>query len=422
MTSPSTPSDFDPIARGASWFTGALLLAFPAAALLAKHSMTLIAIVLGVGLMLAVGLRWARGIRPELPRAAWPKGDFAWVLVAAVGYLIWAGLGILVRAPECGRCGESWVPLAGEVVVFLPLAGVGLARLAGVRGDAVIRALAVGLGLAAVVLIVELSFDAPIYRTLSGRGEDPLVALSRFNRGTLALVLVAIPVLGWFWSRGFRSPVMIAAALVVAVAMVGESEAALLTACVAVVVAGLAAVIPRVTAWTMMVCLTIGSLAAPWIAGPLQVWRIDTAQGFPLSIVHRFEIWDHAAHYAQLAPWTGWGFGGYRTLPIEGPNSDSYVIAEHAEAHAHNVALQLWVETGVIGLAIWLLAVGLVVRAALALQPTLRSVALAAIAAGLVPALISFGFWQATYLAILSLTAFLITTMRDEQRSNPVTL
>ena len=408
MTSPSNLPELDPVGRAATWFTGILLLAFPAAAVLAKHSMTLIVTVLGVGLMAAAVARLARGGEPtSLGR------PFSWVLLAAVAFLGWAGLVLLVRAADCGRCGESWLQLTGEVLVFLPLAGLGLARRAGVRSGAMLWALGIGLLVAALVLIVELSFDAPIYRTLSGRGDDPRVDLSRFNRGTLALVLVSIPVLGWFSGKGARASVLAIAIPVLVVTVLGRSEAALLTAIVALVVALLAAVLPRVTAWVLMVGLTLGSLSAPWIAGPLQVWRVETAQAFPLSIVHRFEIWDHAAYYAQLAPWTGWGFGGYRTLPIEGPHSESYVVASHVEAHAHNVALQLWVETGIVGLAIWLVMVGLVVRAACALGPALRPVALAAIAAGLVPAMVSFGFWQATYLAMLAMMAFVMLTARD---------
>lgn len=408
MTSPSNPSELDPVGRAATWLTGILLLAFPAAAVLAKHSMTLIVTVLGVGLIAAAGVRAIRGgDRNGLGRT------FGWVLAAAVAYLGWAGLVLLLRAPDCGRCGESWIQLAGEVLVFLPLAGLGLAKRAGIRAETILWALGIGVLLASLVLFVEMSFDAPIYRTLSGRWDDPRVDLSRFNRGSLALVLVSIPVLGWLWSKGARALVFAAAIPILVVTVLGRSEAALLTAIIALLVALLAAILPRVMAWVLMVGLTLGSVSAPWIAGPLQVWRVETAQAFPLSIVHRFEIWDHAAYYAQLAPWTGWGFGGYRTLPIEGPHSDSYVVASHVEAHAHNVALQLWVETGIVGVALWLVMVGLVVRAACALGPALRPVAFAAIAAGLVPAMVSFGFWQATYLAMLAMMAFVTLTARD---------
>jgi hypothetical protein len=388
-----------------------LLLAFPTAAVLAKHSMTLIVSVLGVGLIAAALVRIRRStVRPAL------GGTFFWVLVAAVAYLVWAGIGLILGGMQCGRCGGSWAQLAGEVLVFLPFAGLGLAKWAGVRAHFVLRALGIGLLIAALVLIVELAFDAPIYRTLSGRGADPRIDLSRFNRGNLALVLVAIPALAWMWSRGLRVWAVSAGAVIFLATLFGRSEAALLTAVVSVAIALLAAVLPRVTGWSVMGCVTVGSLAAPWIAGPLQVWRVETAQAFPLSIVHRFEIWDHAAHYARLAPWAGWGFGGYRTLPIDGPNSEGYVIAEHVEAHAHNVALQLWVETGVVGLGIWLGVIALLVRAACTLGPTLRPVAIAAIAAGLVPAMVSFGFWQATYLAILAMTAFALLTLRDADR------
>ena len=93
---------------------------------------------------------------------------FGWVLAAAVAYLGWAGLVFLLRAPDCGRCGESWIQLAGEVLVFLPLAGLGLAKRAGIRAETILWALGIGVLLASLVLFVDMSFDAPIYRTLSG--------------------------------------------------------------------------------------------------------------------------------------------------------------------------------------------------------------------------------------------------------------
>lgn len=65
------------------------------------------------------------------------------------------------------------------------------------------------------------------------------------------------------------------------------------------------------------------------------------------SIIHRFEVWNHAAEQAMKSPVYGQGIEALRFLKsekfMENQKSDDVL-------HAHNAALQIWVEFGAIGI------------------------------------------------------------------------
>lgn len=406
---PNDPASAFPVAA----MTPVLLLvaAFPIAGIPAKHAMTLIAIALTVAL---AGL--------VLVRRVWPVLDWRLPVVVAV-FLAWTGAVVGVGwsgGDGCARCLDKWLEVLGFAVVLLPLATGALGRAAGVRPGPVLAALGIGVAVGAVMLAVELAFDAPIYRLLSGKGEAADIGLSRYNRGSVAVVLLAIPVVGWLVVRGRA---LFAAALTLALlglTVYGASGAAVLSLVVAVVFGLGAWLSGRAAALVLAAGLLIGGISAPWIGGQFLARQIESGAEMSLPTRHRLEIWDHASHHAMEAPVTGWGLGSYRTLPLETPRSESYLISEKTASHPHNAFLELWVETGAVGVALWLAALGLILRAASRLERIPRATAIAAIAGGLVPAMVSFGMWQSTYLAILAMTAFgvwLLSRVRQDGTS-----
>jgi len=393
------------VARLANGWAAALLTALPVAAVLQKHAITLIVVLLAAGLLAAA-----------VVRRRWPPVD-PWTVLLVASLLAWAGLGLLLRPESCAHCWERWGQTVGAALLFLPLAGGGLARAAGLRCEPLFRALALGVGLGLVLLLVELAFDAPVYRLVSGRGDDPAVALSRFNRGAILLILLAVPVAGWLAVTGRKRLAWGVGAVALLVIGNGESQAAQLTALTAlglVLIAAAAGSRLRTLALGLAGLLAVGALASPVVLGDLHERRGETTVA--ISIEHRLEIWDHAADKALTAPLTGWGFAGYRTLPLDTPNAADYRISEHAEAHPHNAALQLWVETGLVGLLLWLAVIVALAGRLDRLPRPVRPFALAALGAGLLPLLVSLGLWQATTLAMLAVTSFAILALADLAR------
>jgi hypothetical protein len=139
----------------------------------------------------------------------------------------------------------------------------------------------------------------------------------------------------------------------------------------------------------------------------------------PPSAVHRLVIWDFAAARIAEKPITGWGLEASRAMPggralpdaatldrlnIANPAQREALALPHVEVmplHPHNGALQLWLELGGIGALI-----GAALMLALGVAAS-RSAAPAAgagmLASAAVTGMLSFGLWQAWWVASLLL-------------------
>jgi O-antigen ligase len=136
--------------------------------------------------------------------------------------------------------------------------------------------------------------------------------------------------------------------------------------------------------------------------GPLATlaWSNDLPTWFTQHFTHnwglRVEIWHHADELIRARPVLGYGFDATR---IVGQPYDIPI-------HTHNGLLQVWLELGVVGVALFL---GWSALALLALYR--RAADRAALATALATVLtvsvfweVSFGIWQGWWLATLGLT------------------
>lgn len=73
----------------------------------------------------------------------------------------------------------------------------------------------------------------------------------------------------------------------------------------------------------------------------------------------RSQIWQANLDMVRERPLLGWGYGNYRKF--RGPYYQRYPGAD-TTAHAHNTFLQLWVDTGVVGLGAFLFLFGVVLQ------------------------------------------------------------
>lgn len=111
--------------------------------------------------------------------------------------------------------------------------------------------------------------------------------------------------------------------------------------------------------WLMLALVLVVSLG---------VWRFNlmpdlfarTAQGGPSSLQIRLIHWTRALELIQQKPLTGIGMGVYPELVDRGPRGvTGLTLVERA--HSHNMLLQIALDLGVGGLAVWLLMFGLVI-------------------------------------------------------------
>jgi hypothetical protein len=386
--------------RGATWVAGAVLLAFPTVGVLAKHGMSTLAIALCLLLVLAAV--WQRRA-PRLPPVFWAPA-VALLAVLLVNQLL---------MPHCDGCWAAWLQPAAAVPVLLVLATGGLAAAALVMRPAVATALAAGVLVAAVVVAVELTVDAPIYRLLDGRAPDSFVSKSRYNRGLVALVMLAVVAAGALWREGRRVAGGSLLALVAGVTLLGDSLTAQLCALIAVLALGIGALSERLVRLVLIAAVAGQMLAMPWVAPITNDWFRARALQVDPTIGHRLELWDHGAALARERPWFGWGIDAFDRRPIAPERLEQARFMTKPESHPHNAGLQLWIEAGIVGIV---LSIGFllgIARGIGRLPAPLRPWATALLAVTLVPVMLSFGLWQVTYLAMAAVAAFAFTLLRE---------
>lgn len=138
------------------------------------------------------------------------------------------------------------------------------------------------------------------------------------------------------------------------------------------------------------------------------------------SAIHRIKIWKTVDLHIAESPFIGHGFDSSRAF--YGPEStQTYVMmpdipelrwtvsSEPIPLHPHNLVMQVWLETGLVG-AILLTLFFLAVLSHANEAPSRRRLVIAgAFGSAFVIACIAYGAWQSWWLAALSMTASFIT-------------
>jgi O-antigen ligase len=209
---------------------------------------------------------------------------------------------------------------------------------------------------------------------------------------------------------------------VVAVVLVPSAAASLaLTASVAAFV--LAWWWPRLVGGALAAVMILLTAALPY-ALPSDRGVVAIHQEAPwikYSGIHRLMIWRFTADRIAERPWLGWGMDASRELP--GSRADLAQLYPQAgltpdatalPLHPHDAALQWRVELGpfgallcvaIIGWGVWRVA------GARRMGRAERAGALAWATAALVIVMLSYGAWQAWWLATVWLTAALYTAL-----------
>lgn len=167
---------------------------------------------------------------------------------------------------------------------------------------------------------------------------------------------------------------------------------------------------PRVALVGLFGGLMLYAAAAPLISSTvLTLDGIDNLAAAGMSGTYsRIGIWQEAARRIAEHPLIGHGFDATRVL---GANTGLIPGTKWPALplHTHNAFLQVWLELGVVGIAlvIAMLAAGMRALWPLAARPLALAVALATLTGTAVIALISFGVWQHWWLATWMLAAAL---------------
>lgn len=292
---------------------------------------------------------------------------------------------------------EKLTPL--KLALQLPLyAGFVIALLGISTGGArrAVLVLAIGLVVAAVVTAAEGALGGQLYQWIkakAGQATSPDLAARNVARAAYAMAVLFWPAALVLW----RGRVGRGAAVVLAV---GALTGAVLLDADAVLAAALASVgaflmvrfggRPGVLACigAVLAYLALAPLVADFATGPDLAFEV-AADG-KLSWAVRIDIWRDVARLVEQKPFLGWGLDASRVLP-------------GVPLHPHDAALQVWLELGLVGVALtglfwtWLFAG---VERLARTDPPLAGAAAGSAAAYLTIGALSFGVWQEWWMAL----------------------
>jgi O-antigen ligase len=167
-----------------------------------------------------------------------------------------------------------------------------------------------------------------------------------------------------------------------------------------------------------MARLTAAILVLFILTAPLTLAKLERVPGlvaaadsFKSSAGHRLLIWSFVGERIAERPLLGWGLDASRAIP--GGNQEARLGQNWLSLHPHDAPLQVWLELGTPGAALFAALVGLFwLRLDRLVGPRLYIAAAGgSLAAVLAPVFAAYGVWQEWWIGTLALALFLIAVM-----------
>lgn len=360
--------------------------------------------------MLAIGgapllLAWLGGLKglPSI-RMFWQEGRLP---ILVIGGFLALALGSIIGTATPGF--HAWRLLEFALPVIVTVLMISLGRAIGLPVSSGVIAL--GLTVTALLVLVEQNNGSPLRAYFGLRDES--WRLNRTVVTLLFLMLAAFAVIRRDRGQASRYLVLLLPLLVILRSDSGAANLGLL-------VAGMTLVFAYFS-WRFALNVSLFVAVAILLTAPWQgiiLWDIIPdalhQQLRSTSSAIRVDIWRAFGWAVQHEPFFGSGFNtaahlaqepAYAAIPEKLRNFIEF-------GHAHNAALQIWVELGLVG------AVGAVALTVFTLKridraaPILRPAMLAAFNAAVSIAVVSHGAWQAWWAGVLGLTVLLMVSLQ----------
>lgn len=390
-----------------------LLNLTPLAMILSRNIATPI---LAIGAVFVFGLLWREGLRPgSLLQERGPATRAAGVIGACLIGLMALSL---VWSPVPERGGETTLHLAGNAIM-LAIAAVGVWK--GFKRNRSTAAFPCFLLLVTGVLIlIELRFGSPVRSLLGGTTEA-----FRMNRGAVALVLF-LPLALYYLpatapARGFAILTIGVSAIAV---FLSESESAKLS----FVVLPIAYLLARVLGRYAIAVFGFGVLASLALA-PLLAFNLNNLIPDFLSenisygtLGIRADMWAEFANLIWFKPILGHGMEASHVAR----DTYGHLLANDRVlgfGHAHNFAVQVWYELGLVGVLLFSALIILFFRSLNSLPARAVPPVLATVSAIWTVSLVSHGAWQAWWWSLMGIITLLwLMVLQRETEASPVQL
>jgi O-antigen ligase len=315
-------------------------------------------------------------------------------------------------------------PLRG-LAVSLRLAGlsvVGLALASAAQLVVAVRRLGlllfIGMALGIATVAVEITTGGRLSALLSDRAFWP----TQLNQASISLALLALPASATLVCLGQPIIAILLAAAVAATVYVLAGTAAKVVLVFGLAVGLLLYRARPMLAWVALMVSVLAIITAPLTFGRLA--RLsglgEIADSVKISAGHRLLIWSFAGDRIAERPLTGWGLDSSRAIP---GGEDPIRLGEAwMPLHPHNAALQVWLELGAPGAALFALIVAIFWSAVSRVEwpPLFAAAAGAGLAIALVGCFTTYGIWQEWWLGTLSFSLFLVLVMGRLSACAPV--
>lgn len=374
-------------------------------------------VILPVAALAPLALAWAAALPAlwiaiiYLRSGRYPWEGRSWLTPAALFGLVAFGVLTAIWSISLGRTLHIAIRLAPIVVGGWLLVGAA-AQLDERARHRTSMALLFGAMVALVLVGIEVATGGLIQGLLRGAGFKTTGNLVHLNRAASQLAILA----SLFWlvvDRRF-GPVAAAAGVGLTVAAVFglDPDTPKITLLASIIFFALAYMAPRIAQGLMIAGVLAVALAIPLypIILPVIENALSALNITDFSLRHRFAIWEFAAARTMEQPLFGWGLGTSRVVP--GANGAAELLRPGAEAmplHPHNALLQLWLELGIPGILLTLIAVVAILSRILRYISGRkeRAAALTVIFSATLIAELSYGIWQSWWLVFLWVLAAL---------------
>ena len=361
----------------------------------------------GIYLMILI---WHHGVRGSLNACR--------IKLASTPLLVWLslGLGMAALGWTADPAGAAKV-LGAEVLPVTVLAFALLALVGRETSRVSPYVLATSLILTSFLLMIELRTGMILHAYLGLQQKAP-----RLNQSVMIISLALFPVL--YMLRHHRWLAVLTALVVAVMVAISTKSAAKLGFVIAAIGYGFYYIWPVLTRWLVFGTGVLATLTSPWwgVAVFDIVTRLEAAGLLKASATDRLPILKSFGEAVLQSPWIGYGFNGSFSMIGDPrfPQATGDLKYGFMQGHPHNLFLQVFVETGLLGCAVMLGLLGLLLGAIARLEHGLRSAAGAFLIFNLSVLAVSHGAWQAWWWAadLLAVVLFVAQSRVGHQKGS----
>jgi O-antigen ligase len=285
------------------------------------------------------------------------KQGFKFIFQSKIYLAVWAYLVFSVVSAAWSVAPKETLALAGRMVfIFLGAACMYefIRALPREKRILIAQFLLAGFIISIIASNIEIFSDGVISRVFKGPHPKHVYELTDLNRGSSYISILLWPCLAYLLLSGRKAYALALFAVTFLTVLRLESQSA-------PVALSLAAAAFAFTIFTgrkgISIMMVLAVLAIPAIAITAKIMNpatmFTTLPNIPNSASeYRLYIWDFAAEKAYEKPFFGWGFNAARSFPVK--ESEFVLGGRHPmPLHPHNNILQIWLETGIVGLVIF---------------------------------------------------------------------